>query len=84
MITPARPCWIDGELHSGDDYLRRVEAVRARSEALCLTRSWIAGQVGRSRGHVSRVLTGRTRGVETLLLIESLVARVEAREVTPR
>ncbi|QXD15786.1 hypothetical protein GQ464_002225 [Rhodocaloribacter litoris] len=84
MIANRKPCWMDGTLVPFDEYLRRVEAARARAEALCLTRTWIAAQIGRSRGHTTRVLAGRDRGVETLLRIEALLRRVEAGEVAPR
>ena len=65
-------------------YLERVRAVHARTEALHMKKTWIARKIRRSRPHVSSVLNARDRGLGTLLLIEELVAQVEAGEVVPR
>lgn len=84
MIENRKPCWMGGKLITFDQYLQRADAAREKAEGLCLTRTWIAEQVGRSRGHTTRVLNGKDRGVETLLKIEDLLRRVDAGEVAPR
>ena len=83
MITNRKPCWIGGRLIPFEEYLARIDEANRRAYALCLTRTWIAAQIGRSRGHTTRVLNGRDRGVKTLRMIEELLDRVEAGEVSP-
>ena len=65
-------------------YLERVCAVHARTQQLKMKKTWIARKIRRSRPHVSSVLNGRDRGLGTLLLIEELLAQVEAGEVVLR
>jgi len=83
MIKNTKPCWIGGQLITFNEYLVRVDEANRRAYGLCLTRTWIAFQIGRSRGHTTRVLNGRDRGVKTLQRIEILLDQVEAGEVTP-
>ena len=90
MNRPEVPCRFEASPRAGerpkttDPYLDRVRAAHARVREQGLTKAWIARRIRRSRPHVSAVLHGRDRGPGTLLLIEALLERVEAGEVTPR
>lgn len=65
-------------------YERRRQRAYERVQSLGLTRRWIAGQVGRSVRCVTEVLRGTDTGEPTLVLIEVLLAAVEAGEVEPQ
>lgn len=56
----------------------RVDRAVAQVEALGLSRTWIAVQIGRSRQNVTEVLNKTTSSPGTLLLIERLLEEVEA------
>ena len=63
-------------------YRARQEAALGKVRALGLKMGWIASQIGRARQWTSSVLNGSRYGEETLALIEDLLLRVEAGEVT--
>lgn len=65
-------------------YERRRQRAYERVQALGLTRRWIAGQVGRSVRCVTEVLRGTDTGEPTLVLVEVLLAAVEAGKIEPQ
>lgn len=63
-----------------EDEARRVAAVSERVDALGVSKTWIARQIGRTRQNVTEVLNATLWSPGTLALIEALVTRLEAEE----
>jgi len=63
-----------------EDEARRVSAVCERVDALGVSKTWIAAQIGRTRQNVTEVLNATLWSPGTLALIEALVTRLEAEE----
>lgn len=60
----------------------RVDRAARRVRRLGLSKTWMAGQVGRSRQNVTEVLNKTASSPGTLTLIEGLLDAVEAGRVT--
>ena len=60
----------------------RVRRAARRVKALGLSKTWMAGQISRSRQNVTEVLNRKKTSPGTLSLIEGLLDEVEAGRVT--